>query len=138
MRTYLEHIASCYMSYWNICTRDPAIEKKIYEIKIFEEVWNPENWNQEFNLWIAGPLKFNASIPEELEAFTLPGGLFAKFPYQGSLEENGIYHYIYTRWLPESIYEIGLGPQYEIAEYEAFSEPNRKQVSIYIPLQLRQ
>jgi predicted transcriptional regulator YdeE len=48
----------------------------------------------------------NHNVPNDMETFTLTGGLYAVFDYKGLSTDNSIFQYIFETWLPSSEYDF--------------------------------
>ena len=53
-------------------------------------------------------------IPDHMESFDLPSGLYAVFHYQGLNTDTSIFQYIYNIWLPQSEYRLDDRPHLEV------------------------
>ncbi|NQF16830.1 AraC family transcriptional regulator [Brevibacillus sp. HB1.3] len=78
-------------------------------------------------------------VPDELSegfiSFVLPGGKYAEFKVTGDADlVQNTRRYIYGTWLPQSNYERGEGPDFEVTDVRGSRFPEAMRVSIYIPL----
>lgn len=67
----------------------------------------------------------NAELPRGMVKWTSPGGTFARFLHRGSVQKIGAtFGYIYGKWLPESGFVSGQGPDVERMDdrFDAASE----------------
>ncbi len=76
------------------------------------------------------------AMPEALEKFLLPGGIYAVFNYKGSSNDPTIFEYIFGDWLPHSSeYVLDDRPHFEIlGDKYRNNDPNSEEL-IYIPIQ---
>lgn len=68
----------------------------------------------EFERWAAVEVLDFDSVPNEMETFVLPGGLYAVFDHKGSNNDHSIFQYIYGTWLPSAEYDLDDRPHFEI------------------------
>lgn len=111
-----------------------TIETDLYNIQI-----NPENFdfnpNTPFVKWAAVEVSNFDFVPEGMETFEIPEGLYAVFNYKGDQNNAAaFFKAIYTEWLPVSGYILGDHPQFEIlGEKYRNNDPNSEE-QIYIPV----
>ena len=67
-----------------------------------------------FEKWAAIEVNGFDNIPNRMETYTLPKGLYAVFDYKGSSTDPAIFQYIFTTWLPGSAYRLDSRPHFEI------------------------
>lgn len=73
-------------------------------------------------------------IPDGMEPFELPGGLYAVFDYKGSSSDPRIFQYIFSEWLPNSEYQLDNRPHFEVlGEKYKNNDPESKE-EIWIPV----
>ena len=112
-----------------------AVEPALYSLQVYPpsyfEVFNADNT---FEKWAAVEVRDYTSIPEEMETFTLPQGLYAVFQYKGLSTDNAIYQYIFTTWLPHSDYALDNRPHFErLGEKYRNNDPDSEE-EIWIPV----
>ncbi|OED40127.1 AraC family transcriptional regulator [Flavobacteriaceae bacterium (ex Bugula neritina AB1)] len=87
-----------------------------------------------FEKWAAIEVADCKIVPNDLEVFTLLGGLYAVFYYKGLSTDASIYHYIYATWLPNSGYVLDDRPHFEVlGENYKNNDPNSEE-EIWIPI----
>jgi AraC family transcriptional regulator len=86
------------------------ISMAIYQPSHFSN-FKPTN---EFEKWATVEVTNFDDVPDGLETFILPGGLYAIFQYKGLNTDNSIYHFIFNSWLPTSGYALDNRPHIEI------------------------
>ena len=72
------------------------------------------NLNAEFEKWAAVEVANFETVPNEMESFTLAGGLYSVFDYKGLNTDTGIFQYIFGTWLGNSKYLLDDRPHFEI------------------------
>jgi AraC family transcriptional regulator len=96
-----------------------------------------ENFNpsKTFEKWAAVAVDAFEKIPEDMESFTLPTGLYAVFEHKGM--NTAIFQQIFTEWLPNSDYVLDQRPHFELlGEKYKNNNPNSEE-QIWIPIQNR-
>jgi AraC family transcriptional regulator len=103
-------------------------------MQVYNEPIIPGNLNQKFDKWAAVEVSNYDYVPEEMEAFTIEGGLYAVFDYKGLSTDTRIFVYIFGTWLPASIYILDHRPHFEVlGEKYRNGDPN-SQEEIWIPI----
>jgi AraC family transcriptional regulator len=72
--------------------------------------------HQEFEKWAVVEVSDFEMIPDGMETFTLPSGLYAVFHYKGSSTDTRIFAHIFGTWLPNSAYTLDHRPHFEVLE----------------------
>lgn len=88
-----------------------------------------------FEKWAAIEVSEFDPVPEQMEKFTLQGGLYAVFDHRGGPATGAeTFTYIFRNWLPNSIYELDDRPHFEIlGEKYKNNEPDSEE-EIWIPI----
>ncbi len=106
------------------------ISMAIYKPSHFSD-FNPRN---EFEKWSTIEVSNFENVPDEMETYILPGGLYALFEYKGLNTDNSIYHHIFNSWLPNSGYILENRPHLEIlGDKYKNNDPNSEEL-ICIPI----
>lgn len=113
----------------NTLTSD-LISMAVYKPNHFEN-FNPNN---EFEKWATVEVTDYEKIPDEMETFTLPGGLYAVFDYKGSSNDSSIFQYIFGTWLPDSDYLLDDRPHFEILGEKYKNADPESEEEICIPV----
>lgn len=108
-----------------------------YSIQAFDESleFKDFNTNTEFEKWAAVEISDINDIPEDLETYTLKGGLYAVFVHKGPASEfQKTFQFIFGQWLPNSEYELDTRAHFELLgdKYENNS-PNSEE-EVWIPI----
>lgn len=75
------------------------------------------------------------SIPEGMEPFTLPGGLYAVFLHKGSsADAPKTFGYIFGTWLPASEYVADQRPHFEILGEKYKRDDDSSEEEVWIPI----
>tara|TARA_R110002051_G_scaffold89451_2_gene157826 strand:+ start:1404 stop:1886 length:483 start_codon:yes stop_codon:yes gene_type:complete len=88
-----------------------------------------------FDKWAAVEVSEVVDVPENMEIFTLSGGLYAVFLYTGTPSAfHKILDYIYNEWFPKSEYVLDLRPHFEIlGDKYKNNDPNSEE-EVWIPI----
>jgi AraC family transcriptional regulator len=95
------------------------------------EDFKPTN---EFEKWAAVEVQDFDNVPNGMETFVLPGGLYAVFDYKGLSTENAIYQFIYGAWLPASEYALDNRPHFEVLGNKYKNNDPESEEEIWIPI----
>jgi AraC family transcriptional regulator len=92
----------------------------------------------EFERWAAVEVANFDNIPEGMETFTLPSGLYAVFLYKGtSTDISNFYQNIFTVWLPNSDYVLDNRPHFEILGEKYKNNDPSSEEEIWIPIKMK-
>lgn len=106
------------------------ISMQVYPASHFIQ-FNPAN---EFEKWATVEVHDFDNIPEGLETFTLPGGLYAVFDYKGSSSDPSVFQYIFGTWLPQSGYQLDNRPHFEVLGDKYKNNDPESEEEIWIPV----
>jgi AraC family transcriptional regulator len=106
------------------------ISMSVYAPTYFSE-FNPAN---KFEKWATIEVSSFENAPNDMETFTLEGGLYAVFEYKGSSNDISIFQYIFGTWIPNSKYLLDNRPHFEVlGEKYKNADPNSEE-EIWIPI----
>jgi len=89
----------------------------------------------EFDKWATMEVSDFDAVPEGMESFTLPGGLYAVFDYTGLASAAGpTFQYIIRTWLPDSEYILDGRPHFEILGEKYKKDDPSSEEEIWIPV----
>ncbi|MEZ5174505.1 MAG: GyrI-like domain-containing protein [Bacteroidia bacterium] len=99
--------------------------------KAFFDKFNP---SVSFVKWAAIEVKDLDTIPDGMESFVIPAGLYAVFHYRGLNTDHSVYDYIFGTWIPASEFQVDDRPHFEVlgAKYKN-NDPNSEE-EIWIPV----
>lgn len=109
------------------------IGQDLYSLQVFPEgYFNAFNPTTSFEKWALAEVERHDAIPENMEAFSLPGGQYAVFKHKGM--NTAIFQYIYSTWLPASGYTLDNRPHFEVLgeKYKQGSPDSEEE--IWIPI----
>ncbi|HVF97733.1 MAG TPA: GyrI-like domain-containing protein [Flavisolibacter sp.] len=89
----------------------------------------------EFEKWAAVEVADLETVPDGMETFILPGGLYAVFDYKGLSTDTTIFQYIFGVWLPHSkAYALDNRPHFEILGEKYKNNDPDSEEEIWIPI----
>jgi AraC family transcriptional regulator len=106
------------------------ISLNVYPAEYFEE-FSPTT---EFEKYALSEVSNFRNVPDAMETFNLPSGLYAIFGYKGSSKDTRIFQDIYGEWLPSSIYLLDDRPHFEILGVRYRNESPDSEEEICIPI----
>lgn len=116
-----------------------SLSTDLISMQVHKEPFKPDQFDphQTFQKWATVEVTDHSNIPNGMEAFTIPEGLYAVFHYKGSSTDPSIFQYIFGAWLPNSPYQLDHRPHFEVlGEKYKNNDPNSEE-DIYIPVKLR-
>ncbi len=97
------------------------------------------NLNASFEKWAAVEVANFDFIPDDMNTYTLPGGLYAVFIHKGPASEGPVtFQFIFGKWLPGSGYEIDDRPHFEILGKKYKHDDPESEEEICIPIKKRE
>ena len=103
-------------------------------------VYSPTHFNaykptNEFERWATVVVENFNNVPDEMETYILPGGLYAVFHYTGmSTGISSFYQNIFTGWLPNSKYILDNRPHFEVLGAKYKNNDPTSEEEIWIPI----
>ncbi len=89
----------------------------------------------EFERWAAMEVDNFDHVPNEMETYTLPAGLYAVFLYKGtSTDIASFYQNIFTVWLPNSAYALDERAHFEVLGEKYKNNDLSSEEEIWIPI----
>lgn len=116
------------------------IGSELYSMQIYDSIFDFQNLNPSnvFTKWAAIEVTNFGQIPENMESYTLQGGLYAVFLHKGSSRDfQQIFHYIFAVWLPNSNYAIDNREHFELLGEKYKNESPDSEEEIWIPIKLK-
>lgn len=110
----------------------------LISMRVYNEPMQLQNPGQQFDKWAAVEVTDFINVPEGMECFSLPAGLYAIFDYKGLNTDNSIFIYIFTEWLPKSDYELDDRPHFELLGAKYKNNDPASEEEIYIPVRPKQ
>jgi len=123
----------------NFMPRRKEITNSLTSDVISMAVYKPTHFanfkpTNEFEKWATVEVADFDNVPNEMETFVLPGGLYAVFDYKGLSNDPSIFQHIFGTWLPSSDYVLDDRPHFEmLGEKYKNNDPNSEE-EIWIPI----
>ncbi|MGA0555966.1 GyrI-like domain-containing protein [Larkinella sp. VNQ87] len=115
----------------NPVTRD-LISLQVYDQPLTYADFGPTTGFEKWALVEVGDFE---TIPDGMEAFTLPRGLYAVFHYQGLANAfAATFHYIFGTWLPNSAYALDHRPHFEVLGEKYKNNDPSSEEEIWVPV----
>ena len=113
-----------------------TLSTSLYSVQVYPEGFF-ENFDVQrlFDKWAAVEVADWKQVPEGMETFTLPAGLYAVFFYKG-LPANApqVFGYIFSQWLPASGYALDTRPHFEMLGEKYNNTSPESEEEIWIPV----
>ena len=113
-----------------------TVTSDLYSINVYtEDFFLNFNPITEFEKWAASEVTNHDTIPDGMEGFTIPEGLYAVFHYKGSsADAPKVFQYIFSEWLPQSGYTIDNRPHFEVLGDKYINSDPQSEEEIWIPI----
>jgi len=111
-------------------TSEDKISMQVYP-PLYHAQFNPTT---EFEKWAAVEVIHDEIVPDGMESFTLPGGLYAVFGYKGSSADHSIFEYIFGSWVPNSTFDVDDRPHFEVLGSKYKNNHPESEEEIWIPI----
>lgn len=92
------------------------------------------NFTNEFERWATVEVANFDNLPNDMQTFVLPTGLYAVFDYKGLHTDNTIFQYIFEKWLPSSDYILDNRPHFEVLGNKYKNNDPDSEEEIWIPI----
>jgi AraC family transcriptional regulator len=115
-----------------------TVSNEMISMSVYSQPLRLGDLHQKFYKWAAVEVSDFDNVPDEMETFTLEGGLYAVFHYQGLSTDNSIFIYIFSNWLPNSDYELDDKPHFEILGDKYKNGDPTSEEDICIPIKPKQ
>ena len=92
----------------------------------------------EFERWATVEVTSFDNIPNEMETYTLPTGLYAVFLYKGTTTDiSSFYQNIFTVWIPNSAYTLDDRAHFEVLGEKYKNNDPSSEEEIWIPIKAK-
>jgi AraC family transcriptional regulator len=139
----------CYADYkigelWaSFMPRRNEIQNKLSNDLISLVVYSPTHFldfkpTNEFERWATVEVESFDNVPNEMETFVLPGGLYAVFLYKGlSTGISSFYQNVFNIWLPNSNYILDNRAHFEVLGEKYKNNDPTSEEEIWIPIKAK-
>jgi AraC family transcriptional regulator len=108
------------------------ISLQVYDSPAYWDDFDP---SASFEKWAAVKVAGFENLPEGMEGFTLPGGLYAVFPHKGGPATGpDMFRYIFQSWLPSSECVLDDRPHFEVLDEKYKQGDPESEEEIWIPV----
>lgn len=116
-----------------------SIGTNLYSMQIYDPLYFSNfDSNADFEKWATIEVTDFDKVPDEMETFTLIGGLYAVFMHKGDVSTAPkTFQYIFATWLPNSDYILDNRPHFEILGEKYKNNDPDSEEEIWIPIQLK-
>ncbi len=114
-----------------------TVSTELISMQVYDPSFNFQNFdlNKSFEKWAAIEVRSFSEIPEGMEKFILPKGLYAVFIHKGAASTGAkTFQYIFGTWLPNSGYSLDNRPHFEILGEKYKNEDPDSEEEIWIPI----
>lgn len=108
---------------------DYFVSMQLYDPDFFH-IFTPD---RKYEKWAAVEVHDLHPAHSHFHQFTIPGGFYAVFTRDGSLESRQVFYHMYTVWLKNSCYELDNRPHFEILDKDYKVNENEKE-EVFIPI----
>jgi AraC family transcriptional regulator len=116
------------------------ISTDLFSIQVYEPNLNFRDFTPltEFDKWATTEVTDLNAVPEGMETFILPGGLYAVFHYKGAPKDfTPTFQYIFGTWLPNSLYDLDARPHFEILGSKYTGNSSDSEEEIWVPIKIK-
>jgi len=116
---------------------DNNVGSELYSVEIYNDTGFFKKFNpaKKFEKWAAIQVKDFSAIPNLMESFVIPKGLYAVFHFIGKgREAQETYQYIYGSWIPNSDYELDDRPHFALMGDKYKNEDPNSEEELWIPI----
>ena len=114
-----------------------AIGTDLFSIQVYTNIGDFSNFTPltEFKKWAAIEVENFDGVPENLQSFLLPKGMYAVFIHKGAPAEfQKTFQYIFGVWLPSSEYVIDDRPHFELLGEKYKNNSPDSEEEVWIPI----
>ena len=116
------------------------VSSELFSIQVYDHSLDFDDFDQYtlFEKWAAVEVSDMESIPDEMEAFSIEGGLYAVFEYKGNSNDFAdTFMYIFKTWLPASGYELDQRAHFEILGEKYRNNDPESEEEVWIPVRMK-
>jgi AraC family transcriptional regulator len=113
-----------------------SVNNDLYSLQVYDsDYFTNFNPGREFIKYAMVEVENFDLIPNQMEAFTLPGGLYVVFTYKGLPREGAkAFQYIFNEWIPNSNYIVDSRPHFELLGEKHNNNSPASEEDIWIPI----
>lgn len=110
---------------------------ELISLQIYNSISDILNYNPSniFIKWACAEVSEEHPVPEGMQDMLLDEGYYAVFTYKGRPSDAGtFFQYIFSQWLPASIYRLDNRPHFEVLTERYKNEDTESEEDIWIPI----
>lgn len=113
------------------------LDSNLISMQVYTATYSFASFNPQagFVKWAAVEVTHYHAIPDGMETFDLPGGLYAVFLHKGAASEGyKMFNYIFGTWVPQSVYKLDNRPHFEVLGSKYKNNDPTSEEEIWIPI----
>ena len=113
------------------------VGEEYYSINIYAPDFSMKQMNMEtrFVKWAGVEVSTTNNVPEDMNLFEIPEGLYAVFIHKGGVEAFGAtMNHIFSEWMPSSDYMWDNRPQFEVLGKKYKNNIDDSEEEVWIPI----
>ncbi|MBI5538765.1 MAG: GyrI-like domain-containing protein [Bacteroidia bacterium] len=117
------------------------VNNELISMQVYDKSFDFTNFDihKQFEKWAAIEVSEFNIIPDKMETYALPGGLYAVFIHKGAANTGPkTFQYIFGTWLPNSEYILDNRPHFEILGEKYKNEDPDSEEEIWIPIKKKE
>jgi Uncharacterized protein conserved in bacteria len=114
-----------------------SISTDLYCLQVYDKNLNFKDFNPqtEFEKWAAIEVTNFSDIPDNMETYTLKGGLYAVFIHKGVPSSfPKTFQFIFNEWLPKSEYELDNREHFDLMGEKYKNDDPESEEEIWVPI----
>ena len=117
-------------------TIQQRLSPDLFSVQQYGESFSIEQFNPrlEFEKWAAEEVSSFSDLPQGMESFLLPEGLYAVFLHKGAATDTKTFQYIFQSWIPDSDYVLDNRPHFELLGEKYKNDQPDSEEEIWIPI----
>jgi AraC family transcriptional regulator len=109
-----------------------VVSEDLISMQVYEEAFSP---HAGFQKWAVAEVTDFENVPEGMDTFVLPAGMYAVFFYKGTPAGFGkTFEFIFRTWLPDSGYELDERPHFEVLGPRYKNNDPESEEEIWLPV----
>ncbi|CAN5856917.1 hypothetical protein BH11BAC7_BH11BAC7_07400 [soil metagenome] len=111
----------------------------LVSMRVYTDDYNFQQINPDmkFEKWATVEVSDFDNVPEGMQIFILPAGLYAVFHYKGLNTDTKIFEFIFGIWVPGSNYELDTRPHFEVLGEKYKNGDPESEEEIWVPVKLQ-
>jgi AraC family transcriptional regulator len=113
-----------------------AVSTDLISMQVYDQdFFSPSNV---FEKWAAVEVSDFDQVPQGMETFILPAGMYAVFHYKGTPDKfEKTFKWIFGIWLPSSEFEVDSRPHFELLGAKYKNNDPESEEDIWVPVRVK-